>query len=118
MGRNFHPDEVAAAYDYLCGTLPFKRWKLPESDYFAIHVTEHTDRFGHFDDKNDRGIWVIGVSTTHTKTYGQLLSTIAHEMVHIRLKRMGFKDWAQHGYRFRRLAMQVCRWHGLPLEGF
>lgn len=114
----FHPDELAAAYDFLRATPPFKRWKLPESDALGFAVTQHTDRYGHLEDHNDKRFYfTIAISSVNTKKYADLLQIVSHEMIHLKLRLKGKTGWG-HGYEFKRLAKQVCRVHDFDFATF
>lgn len=115
----FHPDELAAAYDYIRVTPPFKRWKLPESDALAFRVSRHNDRFGHFDDHDGKKPFpTIAISTVHTKSYRDLVAVLCHEIIHVKLKMDGYRGWDRHGYEFKRLSRQVCRIHDFDFATF
>lgn len=124
MPRTFSPEDLVAAYDYLRSTLPFRRWKLPESDALEFRVTQHADRHGHFDDRDGvPGKWmVIAISSVHTMDYRQLLATMAHELIHLKSavdgKLLGEDDSEHHDDEFKRLAKQVCVHHGFAKKTF
>ena len=107
---------MARAYEYLRGTLPFRRWKLPHADAFSFRVTDDTAHYGMFDDKDGRGYPTIDISAANVQTTHKLLETMAHEMVHFQ----EFKETTRqdHGPVFKRLAALVCRRHGFKLKGF
>jgi hypothetical protein len=114
MSLRLTPDMLAAAYDFLRTTEPFKKWRLPESDEIGFCVVRDTQMFADYGREND--VPVIRVSEAkngHTET---LLATLSHEMLHLRLDLIG--DRSNHGVRFRRMAAQVCRAHGFDLKTF
>lgn len=127
MTLHLTPGVLAAAYEYLRATLPFKRWKLPHADEVEFHVTRHRDRQGdhalytsgdgHMIRRGDHS---IRMSASTTKTTGDLLLFLAHEMVHAYqdgVARSGSRRVA-HNREFLRLSRLVCRAHGWPADEF
>lgn len=113
MTLRLTPEMLAAGYDYLRQTPPFRSKKLPESDDLEFRVTRHKDRYGHYDDRDGKTPWKnIAVSEVHVKTAAIMLEVLAHEMVHVALHTAGAKDWGDHGGSFKRLAARVCAAHG------
>lgn len=110
------PDMLAAAYDFLRLTAPFKSWrpKLPPSSELKFKVikdpTVYAD-FGLVKDVPTIRVSVEGVG--HTST---LLSTVAHEMIHLYQHLTGDKE--VHGPRFKRKARSVCNAHGFDEKAF
>lgn len=114
MSLRLTPDLLAAGYDFLRETGPFKGWKLPASDDVEFHVSR--DPHVHADFGMERGVPVIRVSERgagHTVT---LLAAMAHEMVHLRQHMVGARD--HHGASFKRMAGAVCRAHGFDPKTF
>ena len=115
MTLRLTPDVLAAAYDFLRHTPPFKGWRLPESDEIAFHVVRDPTIHADFGVDNDGGP-LIRVSATcngHTIT---LLQSMAHEIVHLRQHLIGAKD--AHGASFKRMAKAVCAAHGFDIKVF
>lgn len=112
------PAALAAAYEYLRTTPPFKGWKLPHADEVEFRVTRHRDREADHEVLRRRN-HIIRVSAVRIKTTDALMQAMAHEMVH------GYQDGiartdtrAIHNSEFKRLAQRVCRMHGWHYEGF
>ena len=118
MTHGLHPtpEMMAAAYDYLRTTPPFRRWKLPPSESVEFHVTRHLDRTGDCETGPAGNDPVIRISAALIGWTASLMATMAHEMVHIHLDRKGVR--AHHGADFRRCAAQVCRHHGFDPKLF
>lgn len=114
MTLRLTPDMLAAGYDFLRATDPFRRWKLPEADDLGFHVVRHGSLSADFGvEKGIPFIRISEASNGHTVT---LLSSIAHEMIHLRQYLTG--DRELHGQRFRRAAAQVCTVHGFDPKTF
>lgn len=99
---------LAAAYDFLRTTEPFKAWKLPESDEVGFHVVRDPKMFADFGMEN--GTPIIRVSVAKNGHCATLLATMAHEMLHLRQQMTG--DKGHHTAAFKRMAARVCKAHG------
>lgn len=114
MTLRLSPDLLAAAYDFLRQTDPFKGWKLPEGDDLGFSVIRDPHTYANFNVVE--GVPTIRVSETcvgHTST---LLAQISHEMCHLRQHLRGEKD--AHGASFKRMAASVCKAHGFDPKTF
>lgn len=113
MTLHVTPEMVAAAYEFLRTTLPFRRWKLPHADEIVFRVTLDHMRLGHFrrDRYDRREITVSARSVGHTCT---LIETVGHEMIHLHEDIRGtlYKTRAEHSGFFRRQAALACKYHG------
>lgn len=111
------PDSLAAAYDYLRTTPPFKRWKLPVSDEVEFRVTRHRGEYGAHDvRRSEHCVWVSSSIVTTTE---RLMMTMAHEMLHA--YQDGIAKTATrtvHNREFHRLAARVCKSHGWAVGEF
>lgn len=116
MGSAFHltPDLMAAAYDYLRESKPFRAWRLPKSDEVEFHVTRHRDIFGDHMMVGEKH--VIRASATNVGTTAALMRVMAHEMIHAHCDRRGVRG--EHGKDFQAAADKVCRFHGFDRKGF
>jgi hypothetical protein len=116
-GISLTPEVLAAAYDYLRLTAPFNRWKLPPSSKVKFRVTRSRKEAGWCDSTElQTGKICIGVSDTLHGHSASLLTTMAHEMCHIRQAIRG--ENLTHGAGFCKLAAQICAKHGFDLLGF
>lgn len=102
------PEIMAAAYDLLRTTLPFRGWHLPPSDDVKFCVTRHKDRAADYTFDGDH---CIRVSQLKNQTLQTLLISIAHEMCHMKEWMSGARWDVHHGAAFNRLADRVCRVH-------
>lgn len=108
------PDVLAAAYDFLRTTDPFRRMKLPEADDIGFHVVSDQDIFADFVVEN--GVPIIRVSAANNGHTVTLLAAIAHEMKHLHQHMTG--DRETHGHRFKRFAARCCAIHGFDPLAF
>lgn len=114
MTLRLTPDMLAAGYDFLRTTDPFKAWKLPESDDIGFHVGRNPRQAAEFGVED--GVPFIRISEHHNGHTVTLLAGIAHEMIHLRQHRQ--RDKELHGPRFQKTAARVCRIHGFDPKTF
>ena len=114
------PESLEAAYEFLRATLPFRRMKLPHADEVQFRVMVTRDCFGHFRgrSKTTEDFNEIGVSQHMVKSTDVLISTMAHEMIHLYQHETGSDSRTDHNAQFRRIAARVCRIHGFEPEDF
>ena len=114
MTLKLHPEMLAAAYEYLRTTEPFKGWNLPHADEIGFHVVKTPSMAADFCVENDMPLIRVSlVKNGHTNT---LISTMAHEMIHLRQHLT--KDREHHGQRFKKMAARVCKAHGFDPTTF
>jgi len=114
MTLRITPDMLAAAYDFLRTTQPFKAWKLPDSDDIGFHVVIDPKMFADFGVED--GIPLIRVSSSKNGHTTTLLASVAHEVIHLRQHLTG--DREVHGPRFKRVAVRICAIHGFDPKSF
>jgi SprT-like family protein len=111
MSLPLSPDMLAAAYDYLASTNPFDKWNFPISEEIKFRVYKRSDRYAHYQCKD--GKLFISVSSVLVGSHITLLSTMAHEMIHLYMHATSCLDMrCPHGAGFNKLADRVCRIHG------
>lgn len=118
MSLTLTPEMLAAAYEFLRTTQPFKNWKFPHSDEvgFCIIRSENTRGTFHL---TAAGRPTISISHKCVGNVYSLLVTTAHEMVHMYEDTVHMaRGDVMHGARFKRLAAQVCRHHSFDPKLF
>jgi hypothetical protein len=110
------------AYEYLRVSPPFCRWSLPHADQVMFRVLGAKDRFGHFRGRHrkargDDGFSEIAISAPLVNSTDVLISTMAHEMIHLYQDETGTAR-GHHNPKFRKLAKRVCAIHGFDPESF
>jgi hypothetical protein len=113
---------LEGAYEYLRVSPPFCRWGLPHADHVMFRVLGAKDRFGHFRGRHrkaqgDDGFSEIAISAGLVRSTDLLLSTMAHEMIHLYQDETGTAR-GHHNPKFLKLAKRVCAIHGFDLESF
>ncbi|HEY0266725.1 MAG TPA: SprT-like domain-containing protein [Rhizomicrobium sp.] len=116
------PEMLENAYEYLRVSPPFCRWNLPDADQVMFRVMGRRDRFGHFRGRHrratgDDGFSEIAISAGMVRSSDLLISTMAHEMIHLYQDETGTAR-GHHNPEFLRLAKRVCRIHGFDYENF
>lgn len=111
------PEVVAAAYELLRATKPFKSWALPSADKVKIRVTRQRNICANSLVTEERH-YFLSVSTYYHSQLGTLLPTVAHEMCHFREGAFSWRNDVAHSALFRRLAKQVCNVHGFDPNSF
>jgi len=114
MTLRLTPDMLAAGYEFLRTTEPFRRWRLPHSDEVGFHVMRRAISSADFG--VEAGLPFIRVNESHNGHAATLLASLAHEMIHLRQHLTG--DRELHGPRFRRMATRVCIAHGFDPKIF
>ena len=107
------PHNLAAAYEYLRATTPFKGWKLPPAEEVEFRVVrdKRIDGQHNFYLGTKRGEHIISVSVPNVHTTTCLLITMAHEMIHAKQTADGVRGRG-HNIEFWQLARQICHVHG------
>ena len=116
------PEMLENAYEYLRVSPPFRAWNLPHADQVMFRVMGTRDRFGHFRGRHRKatgndGFSEIAISAGMVKSTDLLLSTMAHEMIHLYQDETGTAR-GHHNPAFQRIARRVCSIHGFDYESF
>lgn len=106
------PHVLAAAYEYIRATAPFKSWRLPEAEAVEFCVTNHRDREGDHCVYQRTTEHIIRVSSYAITTTPALMIVMAHEMIHERQEIARTARRGGHNAEFHRLAKRVCKVHG------
>ena len=114
MTLRLTPAKLAAAYDFLRATEPFRGWNMPPSHAVKFRVVRDPKMFADFG--MERGMPVIRISEAKNGHTATLLVTMAHECIHLRQQLVG--DREHHGARFKRMVARVCRIHGWDERSF
>jgi len=117
MSIALHQSMPESAYKLLSLTRPFHRWKMPPSSALRFVVCKYTPNVGEleFDGSNI----TLRVSQTRNGQLSSLLITVAHEMLHLRLLKMGLANWEQHDTKaWKRGVNLICSAHGWDSKCF
>lgn len=110
MALPLTPQIVAAAFDFLRATPPFKALGLPPSDEVKFTVNRHRTWLGSCLGGPTSEIAVSSHIVGHTDT---LLRVVAHEQIHL-YQYLSNTETAKvtHNAAFYRLAKRACKYHG------
>lgn len=108
---------VEAAYELLRETDPFKRWRLPPADEIGFAITRDRGIRGEFYISVAK-VPVIAVNDQFHHTLGELIRTVAHEMCHLHDYKSGGRPDVHHGWKYKKLADQVCKIHSFDRGAF
>lgn len=101
------PELLAYAYDYLMCLPPFSKLNMPPSEDIKFRVIKSKKIFARY--FMEGGTHHIDVSNKMVGSHMVLLSTLAHEAIHLHLAEIDACDL--HGPTFQALADKVCRIH-------
>lgn len=101
-------------YDFLRVNPPVSGWRLPPSSKVVFEVKPLDDCFGDYSPDPH----TIRLSTKQCEDLMDALTTVAHEMVHMRLWQIKDPLWAEHGASFKALAKQICNVWGFDEQKF
>jgi hypothetical protein len=119
-GMTLTPEVIAAGYEFLRATLPFKRWKLPHADNVKFIVSAEKRLYAQYRwDGKQHTIALSMYAIGHTLT---LLIYLSHEMIHMYLEENGWEtrnhETDTHNAKFKKLAASACKTHGWDLKAF
>lgn len=103
-------ESLAAAYDYLCEFPPFSKWNMPPSEDVSFKVLKTKDRTAHYV-KISKG-HEIAMSSAYVGSHEMLLSSMAHEMLHLHCSQTCWNRRNPHDAAFQRFADRICKIHG------
>jgi hypothetical protein len=111
-------EAVKHLYASLYCIYPFTKWKMPLPDEIEFIVTPDPDVMGtYLLDTGDDYEHTITISSGRCGHYYTMLTTLAHEMVHMSFHRQKGDKWTQHGKPFRTRCKIVAHELGFdPLE--
>jgi hypothetical protein len=107
MAMTLSPGTVQVTYEYLCQLPPFKRLKMPASQDVTFEVN------GEYEPEH-----VIRISRAKVGFLETLIKTVAHEMVHLHLYRIGYKGWNLHDKKFEYYANRISTTMGFDPKEF
>lgn len=109
MPLPLNPEMLAHLYDYLAACPPFSKWNMPPSEDVKFSVIRKKDRMAHY--FFHRETHNIGVSSTFVGSHSTLLSSMAHEMLHLHMRQTCWNAVNPHDKAFQRYADRICRIH-------
>ena len=93
---------------------PFDKWEMPHEFRIKISVSRSNRACGSYDNDPHR----ITISKEQCKNLCDVLETMAHEMVHLKLEIDGDPGHSEHGGKFYETMDTVCDIFGWKKERF
>jgi predicted SprT family Zn-dependent metalloprotease len=100
---------IKAMYSLLRQMPPFNMWKLPPASKIKFKVVHDLKFMGEMHMKP----YKMNIGLKHQEHFITILTTVAHEMIHLHLYLEGVKSYNQHRKVFRTKAHQVGTIFGL-----
>ena len=100
---------LAHAYDYLACQPPFDRWNLQPSEDIQFFVIKRRDRVAHY--QLLKGKHSIAMSSKFVGRHETLLSSMAHEMIHLHMAQTCWNRRNPHDATFHAYADAICAHH-------
>ncbi len=101
---------LAHAYDYLNTQPPFSSWNLPHSEDIRFEIKRKPKFYAECRRGTD-GVYRLIFSICWVGRHDVLMSTMAHEMIHIHVDQACMNTRNHHDRTFQRLADRVCKIH-------
>jgi hypothetical protein len=99
---------VIAIYSMLRKLPPFNKWNLPLASQIQFIVEEDEECMGEFDVKPLR----IKVSTATQEHFENVVRTLCHELVHMKLYLDGKANYHHHDKTFKKHTEQIANVFG------
>ena len=109
---------VQNLYASLCCCYPFTKWKMPLPEAVEFIVDPDPEIMGSYllDTGGDYE-HTVTISSGRCGHYYTMITTLAHEMIHMSFHRQQGDKWTQHGKAFRTRCKMVASELGFdPLE--
>lgn len=99
---------IKSMYSLLRSMPPFNKWNLPPAYKLKFRVIHDFDLLGEMDVHK----LVMKIGTKHQEHFESVLTTVAHEMVHLSLYIDGCASFNQHRKPFRMKTAQIGDLYG------
>ena len=112
------PEIVRNLYASLYCCHPFTKWKIPLPEEIDFKVTPDPELMGtYLYDTGEKYEHTVTISSGRCGHYYTMLTTLAHEMIHMSFHSQVGDKWLQHGKPFRTRCKMVANELGFdPLE--
>jgi len=99
---------VRAVYTALAMLPPYSKWKMPDEYRIELSVSRSNRAFGLYDSDPHS----ISISCMQCRNFDDVIRTMAHEMLHLKLERDGDPDHSDHKGRWPEAVKEVCVYFG------
>ena len=112
-----NPAVLRNLYASLACCYPFTKWKMPLPEEINFVVINDSELMGTYLYTDEEFEHTVTVSSARCGHYYTVLTTMAHEMIHMSFYRQKGDKWLQHGKPFRTRCKMVADELGFdPLE--
>lgn len=105
---------VRSVYTCLAMLPPFSAWRMPDEYRVEFGVSNSNRVFGLYDSDPHS----ISVSKQQCKNFDDVIKTMAHEMLHLKLERDGDPEHSDHKGQWKQRAEEICGHFGWKTEEF
>ena len=109
------PDRLAAVYDMLRAFPPFSSWRMPSGSEVRFKLSKMKDCHAMYQAGDPHEITLSLPLHYHLDT---VVSSMAHEMIHLGQEIRGRATTAQHNSDYRKTAETICKRYGLDIGQF
>lgn len=124
MLPNLNPDQIAAAYAFVCTLEPFNYWAreekrkdFPHADSIEFHIVGDRAVWAWKKRKAD-GSYILACSDKAPGHVANLVMLMSHEMIHLYQDLNRIETAAMHNRDFNARAKVVCDIHGYDYRLF
>ncbi len=107
------PHSAQVVYEMLAQLPPFKRLKMPPSQDVIFEINNDPACYGEYEPEH-----IIRISKAKVGWLETLIKTVAHEMVHLHLYQIRYKDWDKHDKKFLYYANRISNTMGFDPKEF
>lgn len=108
------PASCRAVYEMLIQVHPFKSWRMPPSIEVTFKVNSDPTCYGQYEPDPH----TITLSRAKLDHLDNVIKTMAHECVHLKLYQMRSKSWNTHDENFAKYAVLVSEEFGFDPKEF
>ena len=108
------PASCRAVYEMLIQVHPFNKWRMPPSIEVVFKVNDDPTCYGQYEPDPH----IITLSRAKLEHLDNIIKTMAHEMVHLKLYKSKSKSWNTHDENFLKLAVIVSEEFGFDPKEF
>ena len=103
------PEVARNLYATLCCCYPFTKWKMPLPEEIDFLIIADNDSMGTYTyDTGDEYEHIVTISSSRCGHFYTVLTTLAHEAVHMSFYKQKGDKWLHHGKEFRRRCKMVA----------
>lgn len=106
--------QLRSVYACIAHLPPYNKWRMPDEYRVDFFVSRSNRVFGHYDSDPHQ----IAISRVQCQNFGDVIATMAHEMLHLKMERDGDPDHSEHKGKWPEMVALVCECFGWDKETF